>query len=82
VPPAGTSSSKVRIAIIPEVYQHSVDAEQNSNVKIEYSWNHSILSNLKDLEIQNLEAVSMLVDWNFNGDVFRLFASRTEQQVG
>jgi hypothetical protein len=48
----------VRVAIIPE-YQ---DAEQNSNVEIECSWNHSILSNPKDLEIQNPEAVSMLVD--------------------
>jgi hypothetical protein len=52
----------VRVAIIPEDYQHSDDAEQNSNVEIEYSWNHSILSNLKDLEIQNHESVSMLVD--------------------
>jgi hypothetical protein len=71
---------KVRVAIIPEEYQHSVDAEQNSNAEIEYSWNHSILSNLKALEIQNHDAVSMLVDWNFNGDVFRRFASRTEQR--
>ena len=44
---------EVRVEIIPEAYEQSVDAENNNYIAIEYSWNNSIISNLKNkIELQ------------------------------
>jgi hypothetical protein len=70
---------KVRVEKIPEAYKQFVDAGQNDNVQIEYSWNNAILENLTELETQNQAAIEKLIEWNFNGDAFSRFALTTEQ---